>query len=210
MNNFEIVPSKEGWTISDASPIRLGELLAEYDRALKSVGVDIDSCLAPGLSEDAIRSGFGEVGLVAPLELVVWFSWHNGLGNAPGQVWAGAPPFMSPASLDWLIERYRYDVEEAVPAGLWTPGWVCLDSAKGVSAFCFDNEGEAPLIRIQDDELTGGDDQGQIVSLCTMVAWWVDALHGGMATPKTVNGEVAWAYDHQRLMEIDKGTMLLV
>jgi hypothetical protein len=212
MSGNEIMELPEGWQLRDASPQRLKSLLADFDTALASVGVDVDSVLAPGITESEVRSGFQSMGLVAPDELVVWFGWHNGLGAASGKTWAGLPPFMSQASLDWMTDRYRYHIEEAVPAGVWVAGWVSLDDTKDVAAFCSGDAAASPIVRVFDLELFPPEPsaEGQVLSLCTMISWWVAAIQTGMATPTTAYGDLAWDYDNKRLMELDKGTMLLV
>jgi hypothetical protein len=212
MSTREIIGSPDGWQLSDSSPQKLRSLLDDFDAALAAVDVDINSVLAPGIAESEVRSRFQSIGLVAPDELVVWFGWHNGLGAAPGKTWVGKPPFMSQASLDWMTERYLYDIEEAVPAGVWVPGWVCLDDTKDVAAFCSGDAAGSPAVRVFDTELLPEElsPGRQVLSLCTLLSWWVEAIETGMATPTTATGDLAWDYDNKRLMELDKGTMLLV
>ena len=177
------------------------------------MGVDLDSVLAPGIGPDEVRRGFGSIGLVAPEELIVWYGWHNGVRLTPGDKYVGLPPFVVQANLDWSISNYRYQVSEGIPAGVWAENWFCMESDRGLAAYCSGNATDLPLLRreqVEEYDFLDASIAHQIVSLCTMVSWWIEALSIGAVRPIHDRGRPAWAYQGDLLTSIDHGTYILV
>jgi hypothetical protein len=212
MTNTKVITTLKGLCIDDASPTKLALLLREFDGKLAEFGVNLDTVLASGITPEEVHETFAAVDLVPPDELVVWYGWHNGLRLGADNRYVGMSPFAAHANLDWSIANYRYKLAEAVPAGLWAEKWLCVESDRGLAVYCSGNPTELPLLRreeVEEYDFVEPSTDHQIVSLCTMVAWWIEALDVGAAHPSDVQGRLAWTYDAVRLMSIDRGTLIV-
>lgn len=60
----------------------LGELLERLEEAWNQGGAtQLSDQLAPGISEDEVRSRLDRIGLVASDEVITWYAWHHGYKN---------------------------------------------------------------------------------------------------------------------------------
>lgn len=213
MSEFTFVETSSGLQLRDAGPSRLTALLRDFDQLLAGIGVDLDTVLAPGLSAPEVRRLFASVDLIAPDELVVWYGWHNGLRVSTENTYLGLSPFVLPADLAWSIADYRYQLAETVPIGLWSSGWLCMESDGGALAvYCSGNAADLPRIRRQHVEAYDFLEQSadhQIVSLCTMVALWMDALRARAIWPRLNGGFLEWEIDGPKLVAMDSGRLIL-
>jgi hypothetical protein len=210
--NFTFSETPLGTCLDGASPERLALLLAELDNLLATMGVNLDTVLQPGITPAEVRAAFATVNLVPPDELLVWYGWHNGLRVDSNNKYLGLSPFVAQADLDWSIRGYQYDLAEIIPAGLGLPNWFGIESDRGLAVYCSGNPADLPLVRRPEAEIYDVLEESadhQIVSLCTMVAWWIQALEHGAARPSTELGQLDWIYDGARLAEIDGGKWIL-
>ena len=209
-DNGLVRETPQGWSLEGASPARLRELLDTFTHKLADRGIDCDHLLNPGASAEEVKAGFASVDLVAPDELVVWFGWHNGLRENGNHQWFGHVPFVFPMTLKWCIDDYKYQLAEGIPLGVWTAGWFALEAEVGLAVFCGADPADSLLVRKPDPESGDSLDVpsvNQLVSLCTLVTWWIDALDAGYATPGVDAWD--WKYDNPGLIDIDHETLIL-
>jgi hypothetical protein len=166
-------------TVEGASAALLAELLQEFEMEMRKQKVPVDRWLSPGASPQVVRERFAQLGLTAPAEAVVWFGWYDGVKPVAGS--AGALPVFEGISLE--VARRRY---EGSRLGLgewdWNPNWLQIMGGKyGLAVSCADAPEQPPLVRSVEDEWMTQDWQTehQVVSLCTPVAWWIDAMRRG-------------------------------
>lgn len=212
MSKFTFIETELGLCLDGAGPAKLDSLLRELDHVLAALDVDLNLVLDPGIAPDLVREAFAQVGLVPPEELIVWYGWHNGLRVDAQGKYLGLTPFVAQADVDWSIANYRYQLREAVPMGLWAEGWLCMESDRGLSAYCSRNPGDLPLLRRVDFEAFDFLEESsahQIVSLSTMVALWIDAIEAGLVWPIIELGQLAWGYDGPALLAMDAGRCFL-
>jgi hypothetical protein len=180
----ETIGTPFGPSVEGASPALLTELLIDFEDELRKQGVPVDAYLRPGASASEVRAGFEECGLIAPVEAVAWFGWHDGPTRSPNS------HKVMPMFLGWsLAETVRaYLNPKGHPKGhedwQWNPDWIqIMGDANGLAICCAGPAEEPPLVRGLSwtrEYGTPRDQTGhQVVSLCTPVAWWVDALRHG-------------------------------
>jgi len=173
-----------GPSVEGASPTLLSELLMEMETELRRQGVPVDEYLRPPAPISVVRAGFEECGLDPPLEALAWFGWHDGPTRAPNS------HKVMPMFLGWsLAESVRaYLDPKGQPKGRedwqWDPRWLqIMGDGNGLAIFCGDAPDKAPLVRgITVDREYGTQPSQtlrQVVSLCTPVTWWIDALRHG-------------------------------
>jgi hypothetical protein len=180
----ETVGTNRGPSVEGASAELLSRLLSDFELELRGQGVAVDEFLRPGASERDIRAAFDECDLIAPLEAIAWFGWRDGPTRTP-QSHLVMPMFMG-WSLAECVRAYRDP--RGQPKGSepwqWDPNWLqIMGDANGLAIYCSTKETDAPLVR----SLSWGREFGtqpaqtlhQVVSLCTPVAWWIDALRNG-------------------------------
>lgn len=210
-NRPQTISSELGWTVEGASPELLLGLLEEYQRALHRAGFESRDWLEPGIDRDQVRSVLAPTGLEAPDELLVWYAWQNGpRRHADGTIFATLPLSFLPAPLAWSANAYRRQMDEWVPAGLWDRGWLTLQDHRGLSVYCGAEPSAPCLVRMQsveDYDFVTEYRPYQVVSLCTVVTWWLEALETNAAwfDPETMG----WQFDGQKCAEIDHGTLIL-
>ncbi len=151
----------------------LSDLLLELDRAWERLGVpDLSTGLAPGLTSDEVIQALSDAGLPAPVEIVEWFTWHNGrLDSAQGLLArpAGGHLLSLSQAID-LAPVLRTSTE--VDMHRWLP----LDSQHLLVA----DLGVHP-VKVELHYVMWGDDpqESAIVrspSLATTVSTWLDIL----------------------------------
>ena len=180
----ETVGTPAGPSVEGASAPLLSELLAAFERELRAQSVPVDDYLRPGVPASEVQAGFEECGLQAPLEALAWFGWRDGPTRTPNS------HLVMPMFMGWsLAECVRaYVNPKGQPKGnepwQWDPRWLqIMGDANGLAIFCGGAADEAPLVRglTQDREYGTQPDQTlrQVVSLCTPVTWWIDALRHG-------------------------------
>jgi len=181
----------DGPTVEGVGGELLGSLLGELEARLKERSVPVDAGLMPGLRPEFVRAMIrDEIALTAPDELVVWFSWRNGIRFAPPTRVTQVLPFIWSASLEQCIAKYKYWVEakQSQPAlgesGLWAwaESWLPLErQAHTYHISCREDPSIPPLVKRSDERYPVGKDDGhyQVRSLCTLVAWWIEAIDCG-------------------------------
>jgi hypothetical protein len=212
MAKFKFTETASGLCLEGAGPERLASVLSELDELLGSLGVDLDTVLEPGISPEKVDAAMASVGLVPPEELVVWYGWHNGLRVNDQGKYLGEPPFVYQADVDWSVRKYRYRVRESVPMGLWAEGWFCMESDRGLAAFCSGNPEDLPLLRREASDTYDFVEEStahQVVSLSTMVALWIQAIESGLIWPVIELGQLTWGSDGPGLVAMDAGRFFL-
>lgn len=177
----ETIGTSHGPSVDGASPALLQELLEAFQDALAHQGVPVERFLSPGTSPERVRSRLNDIGLRAPDELVAWFGWHDGPKRMPGS--ASVLPRFLFWSLDEAISMHVSP--RGQPKGTedwqWNPAWLqIMGDGNGLAIHCAEDPTEPPLVRA----LTMDGEYGtqpkktlrQVVSLCTPVAWWTEAV----------------------------------
>jgi hypothetical protein len=212
MSNFTFTETASGLCLNGAGPESLVSLLAELDALLGTLGVDLDTVLGPGIAPDEVRTAMAAVDLVPPDELIVWYGWHNGLRLNDEGKYLGEAPFVYQADVDWSVRSYRYCIREMVPMGLWAEGWFCMESDRGLAAFCSGNPEDLPLLRREASDTYDFVEEStahQVVSLSTMVALWIQAIEAGLIWPVIEHGQLTWESDGPGLVAMDAGRFFL-
>lgn len=200
----------EGPLAEGSSPELLSRLLREYEAEARAHVGHVSGAL-PGLSRDEIVTQFAEVGLVPPEELVTLFEWHNGV--AVGQ--PNPFPRLGFTPLAELCRNYssrqrmfeQFD-DEDLQFVTWGagPGWFPLVPTQYTLVVdCARNPQLPPRVRFTDiefDENQSPRISGQIVSLCTLVIWWIDGIRSGAHTWN--DGTQYWETDDALLPELQR------
>jgi hypothetical protein len=165
----------------------LEEVLAELEDRLLTIGAGVAGLLAPGLSEDQVRTRLGELGMEPPGELVTWFGWHDGLINPD-------PAF---ERYDRVIRWHPMTLEQCIqdwsgqPRGpedwQWDPTWLPVghyDNSSRLTVDC-----TPPQQRLARLSAYGAEEGGfgrcaapVVIGLAGVVRWWLDALDAGHIT----------------------------
>jgi len=180
----ETIGTPFGPSVEGASPALLSELLIGLEEELRKQGVPVDEYLRPGVPPAEVSAGFTECGLVAPEEAVVWFGWRDGPNRTPNS------HKVMPMFLSWSLAECvaAYVDPNGHPKGdedwQWDPAWIqIMGDANGLAISCAAPADRAPLVRALSWDWEFGTQPlqtlNQAVSLCTPVAWWVDALQHG-------------------------------
>jgi hypothetical protein len=213
MSKFIFTETESGACLEGAGPVRLASLLSELDELLGTLGVDLDTVLEPGIAPDEVRTAMAAVDLIPPDELIVWYGWHNGLRLNDEGKYLGFAPFVDQADVDWSVDTYQYAIRETVPMGLWAEGWFCMESDRGLAAFCSGNSEDLPLLRreqVEEYDFLEESTEHQIVSLSTMVALWIQAIEAGLIWPMIELGQLTWGRDGPGLVAMDAGRFILI
>lgn len=173
----EIILSPDGLTVENAGAELLVELLSAFDRASDEQGAPADEYFAPGLSRSRISDDLAEIGLSSPDELLVWWSWHNGLRSAR-QI-----SYHDQLDLGSAIQLYL-DVEIGTDWDYqWHPDWIRTSGTGNIGGAVSCAPGSrAPLVRFVSPEYTGtqpGETARQVVSLCTPITWALTGIRDG-------------------------------
>ena len=187
-SRFEHLITANGPTVSSTGPDTLRAMLEDYEDLLSSLGVPVRDYLVPGAGHQTIVDEFASIGVTPNEELVVWFEWANGVvfpATRPktGQIL----PFMNPVSVEWAASNYAYmrDNHDEDGRWAWSPGWVGIeDSPYRLNVSCIGPSSEPPLVQNADPEgheVGSNTNEYQVVSMCTLVAYWVEAIELGAA-----------------------------
>lgn len=174
----------QGPTIEGAGAELLADLLRELEERIRSRGVPIDLSMREGLPPEQVRRMLQPVGLAAPEEVVAWFGWRNGI-RSPLRVGgtAGVLPFAGPIDLKGAIEKYEYFKASGVEVWSYAERWLPLEAdPHAISILCAADGSSAALVRKANEDFPlSGDHYGyQVVSLSTVVAWWIEAIDAGI------------------------------
>jgi hypothetical protein len=204
MNLPETIITSDGPSIDGAGPQLLTELLATLEERLREARAPFDEIMGRGLSRESVQEKLNSIGLTPPEELISWFGWHDTLESA-------RPPWIFPnlfqMPLASLVQIYPIEVE----VGTHPPTWFNIaGDSNGNAVSCEKDPSQPPLVRaLLHDEggLDFSQDGRQVVSLCTPVAWWIEALDRGVYTWDLNLG--AWRTDRSLLPEIQRHTFLV-
>ena len=184
-----------GFTVQGASAEMLAELLRAYDFELSKRSFPVTDAFMPGLSRSEIQDALEAEGLTPPEELLVWWSWHNGVRLDVSTGWRR--PQMSlgralgmRAEDDLGLEPHQWDPAYIRVAGEGTKSSIAV-SCSPVSP--------PPLVRAAAPEFGGtqGATNGrQVISLCTPVTWWLLALAKGWSIYDPSDG---WEVDDEQV-----------
>ena len=155
----------------------LGELLEDFEAELRTQNVPVDRLLRPPVPPKAVRAHFAQLGLDAPDEAVTLFGWRDGVEAGLGL----ALPVFELASLEGVVSRYQRS-RLGLGEWDWNPHWVQVMGGKyGLAIRCDDQPDRSPLVRSVEDAAGSQDWQTdyQVLSLCTPVTWWIDAMRRG-------------------------------
>ncbi|MBH0083146.1 hypothetical protein [Salinibacterium sp. SWN167] len=177
------VSTEHGPSVEGAGPELLTELLAEFERELRVVGAPT-SLFNPGLNPGDVERQFESRVRAVPPELLTWFEWHNGEhpsspDTAPQVFWSGHTFW----DIAGVVRLQDLDIDEIAGNELdWDPNWLRLTGRwdNGIAIQCSDAEA-LPLVRkvAFDTRTNPADTDTQLVSLCTPIAWWIDAVRSG-------------------------------
>lgn len=174
-----ITPSESGGllAVEQAGPELLAFLLREWETELRARGFPFDAATTPGIEADKIRRTYAAAGLVAPAEIVEWFSWRNG------------QPFFAPRLVPWcsFIDADGSTRRRAprqligTGTGFWEPSWVRLTHSDPSLSLDTAEHRALPLVRITDFSVGTEPerDVSDILSLSTAVAWLLESLRLG-------------------------------
>lgn len=180
------IATPSGYTVEGSSAELIPELLERFFGCMEAAGSPVRSLLAPGLPPEVVRDRLGEVGLSAPDELVAWYSVFDGILASAGPL--NAPPFptFQLHSLDVALALYERE-HEVMGVGHeiwnWNPRWLRIGSpVHSLAVRCSDEVDEPVLVRaVGDDRNTQVENPSyQVVSLCTPVQWWIEAIDHGL------------------------------
>jgi hypothetical protein len=154
-----------------ASPELLRELLAELEVQLREHHYEVDK-LKAGLPEKEIEDRLRAIGVEADPELVTWFSWRDG-----SDLQTSLPSFwlFSLSHVEDLYQSADFGTEE----WQWAPGWLKIAGPMYGMAVGPAVASGQPRVRAASPEHTvqGATATHQVVSLCTPVTWWIEAIH---------------------------------
>lgn len=164
-------PTSAGPMLIGSSPDRLSDLLLEYESLVARQVPTLRDHLLPPLTPDEVESVLRQHGQPRTPELVVLYGWAGGINMTP-PVKVVLPQFLF-SPLESAFSRYDQD-HDGVSWGA-DAGWLRVVA---------DNFGpaveltEAPVSRIHyaNPEFDDEEAMYRAVSLCTLVAWWIDGL----------------------------------
>lgn len=166
----------------------LREALGLFEEELARVSPLAASRLGPGLPPEETAASLQRLGLVAPNDVLDWFSWHNGSMTSDDPLWVSVwiGPSLSAASLELLAQDYvewmtflrenlpqEYDHEHG-----WFP-LIATDSGDSIVVNC---NGE-PQVPVQCARRSP--DSGlwtRTLTLEECIRYWADAIANGRWT----------------------------
>lgn len=170
-----------------ASPKLLTELLDLLERKVVLHVGSLAEWVLPGLQPTEVRDVLAGAGLAAPEEVKALFSWHNG-------VTIGAPspfPGFGFVPLEEAVTSYQriqsalsktaadLGVEPGALSGGAGTGWLRLIPDNYTLAVdCSRPAEQPPYVRATNPDFAEGE-APQIVSLCTLVTWWIEGIDSG-------------------------------
>jgi hypothetical protein len=171
VTSYSITPL--GPLLDGSSPELLSELLLEFESVAREAGLPSD-VLRPGLSAAEVEDRILALNIHPEPEVVVWFTWHDGSSDHGWPV-----PLFPFAPLRFVEERYTWgDVGSA--EWEWPHGWLALGSTAHGMAVGPALNGH-PRVRPISPEISlqGDSHPDQVLSLCTPVSWWIEAIRRG-------------------------------
>lgn len=196
-----IIEGPSGPTIANASPSLLVDLLRDYVGVISAAGASVERHLGPGLPPEVIRRNFAAVGLVAPDEVVAWFSFWNGVEAAEGdEVAPDLFPKFQPLSLERALHFSQTLFALGTEPWEWDPSWVRLaNPVLSLAVDCAEAPDRSPRVRfITEEHMTQPEDtRFQGVSLCTVVTLWIESIESGRYTRDSRTG--GWVENRERV-----------
>lgn len=168
--------TSRGLMIEGAGPQLLADLLEEYENILRATSPAIANSLLPGRDREEIVRLFAVVDLQPPEELLVWWSWHD--GSVPG-IPTGIRNW--PMSLKDSLDLRREDTFGS-DFGQSRPEWIRVAGEANGSLSVSCGLEVPPLVRRVSTFSFGTQPHeidNQVVSLCTPIAWWLQAHENG-------------------------------
>jgi hypothetical protein len=187
----------DGPTVEGAGAELLKTLLVELESEIARAGAPVGEFEA-GVPKSETRARLAQIGIEAPDEVLIWFAWHNGVSRGPD---GGRPSMLLPSrdfwTLDGVIRRRQgppppwgdpYD--DGPPVG-WPPWLEIIGYGRlGIAVSLQSNEptiirATTPTAYLTGEHELEDPDAGarhQAVSLCTPVAWWIEAIQSGGLT----------------------------
>ncbi len=179
----------------------LGDLLLEWEGEWRSLGAPVQELVFPGLARQAVgrqlRDAFGK----APVELVEWFSWHNGspINRPMDELRSAAPSSRTLMPLqDCLAHRREFlavprQTSDGWDLPRWDPRWLTLSHDTGGEGSLAFHVDDLTLIDVYwwDAEFT----RIAADSMAEAVRIWVETLRAGYYAWEGGN----WVYDVNRL-----------
>lgn len=213
---IEVTLTDRGPCAQPNGPEALGLLLAEYENRLRDLGIPTRELLRPGVSRGRVIDTMAEIGLTPPEELIVWFGWHNGAVYPSPIEEKGVPSMVishygQSLSVEVAVEKHK--LRSTFPAEIgwnYDPGWLTLGpDSFGIAVKCNDAVGDVPLVRHVNDEhpLRDLESSHQVVSLCTLIAWQIDALEQGVYEWSA--SEQKWDYHYDRIPALVRATGMM-
>lgn len=174
----ETIETADGWSVQGASSSVLHELLAAFEETLVGAGYPRTQFRRPLARDETLRRTRA-LGLADSDELVAWYAWHD--GSEDGQ-WLS--PNLAHAPLSYA-EYQRLNAPLGHEDWQWNPAWLhILGPNRGLAVGVRDDPAAPLLVRPSDPEI--GTQPGrvaeQMVSLCTPVTWWIEAIEAGWST----------------------------
>lgn len=160
----------------------LADVLAELEGRLHTLGAGVAALLAPGLSEDQVRSRLAELGMEPPGELVTWFGWHDGLLDHPDPALEQFYPVIRwhLMSLEQCLQDW-FGQPRGAEVWQWDPTWLPIGhygNADRLTVNCTPPQQRSARLSIYSAEEGGfGRCEAPIVTgFAGVVRWWLDAL----------------------------------
>jgi hypothetical protein len=167
--------------VSEQQASDFAALLAELEDRIRATGAGVVDLLAPGISEDQVRTELAEVGMDPPGELVTWFGWHNGLTTAhPKSYGDGLLLLWLPLTLAESIAEWRPQ-DHGFEPWQWNPTWLPIGLRGGperLAVDCTPPQHEVATLRMA-DPFSGSfnlDDRPNVTGFATIVGWWIEAM----------------------------------
>jgi hypothetical protein len=174
---IETIQTPGGLSVAGASAGLLGELLAELDVILEESRPGHREIMRPGATVEEIRSTLEPRGIEPNDEIITWFGWHDGIREGSKIL-----SRILPIRLSKALEIVDHEVLGVGDKTLWHPAWIPVTEG-GLWAARADTEIDPPPVRpVQRDMGTHTQDAPptyQVISLCTPIAWRLQALREG-------------------------------
>ncbi len=170
-------------------------LLAELEVSLQAIRAPIADLWNPGLPPAAVDARLASLGLTAPDELRLWWSWHDGVDeSAPfrkrvlGNGWV--PLSLERAIENTLVARAMDDSTMANTS--WSPDWVTIledVATPRIAAACDAPASGLATIHLYDPERVMDPDRPRLGSLGDLVTLWLSLLRDGTWSIEPQTGE---------------------
>lgn len=178
--------TNQGPTVSPSGADALRDMLSDYEALLESKGARVRRYLAHGVDRQHIEREFEKISLVPNEELVTWFEWANGTVQSSDMP-AGGPilPFIVNVSVEVAVDRYKQfrDSDDEFAMWAWSEGWFGIEeSGYSLNVSCLGPSDQPPLVQNADPEgheVGSEHNEYQVVSLCTLVTYWAEAVENG-------------------------------